>query len=85
MSKSQGNYIGVTDPPAGPTACSARSCSLPDALMERYYTLLTDEPPERYRPRIAADPRAAKAELARQLVQLAPWAGGRRRRRGGVQ
>ena len=25
MSKSLGNYIGVTDPPAGRTACSARS------------------------------------------------------------
>jgi len=69
MSKSRGNYIGVTDPAAGPDGMFGKIMSLPDALMDSYYTLLTDEPPERYRPRLAADPRAAKAELARLLVR----------------
>jgi tyrosyl-tRNA synthetase len=69
MSKSRGNYIGVTDPPAGPDGMFGKIMSLPDTLMDSYYTLLTDEPPERYRPRLAADPRAAKAELARLLVR----------------
>jgi tyrosyl-tRNA synthetase len=45
-----------------------RIMSLPDALMESYYQLLTDDPPERYRPRAAADPRGAKVDLARSIV-----------------
>jgi tyrosyl-tRNA synthetase len=68
MSKSKGNYIGVTDPPSGADGIFGKVMSLPDALMDAYYTLLTDEPPERFRPRLAAEPRAAKAALARTLV-----------------
>jgi tyrosyl-tRNA synthetase len=65
MSKSKGNYIAVSDPPTG---MFGKIMSLPDALMESYYQLLTDDPPERYRPRVAADPRGAKVDLARSLV-----------------
>jgi tyrosyl-tRNA synthetase len=68
MSKSKGNYIGITDPPSGPDGIFGKVMSLPDALMDAYYTLLTDESPERFRPRLAAEPRAAKAALARTLV-----------------
>jgi tyrosyl-tRNA synthetase len=68
MSKSKGNYIGVSDPPSGPNGMFGKIMSLPDALMESYYQLLTDDPPERYRPRVAADPRGAKVDLARSLV-----------------
>jgi len=68
MSKSKGNYIGVTDPPSGPDGIFGKVMSLPDALMDAYYTLLTDESPEQFRPRLAAEPRAAKAALARTLV-----------------
>jgi len=68
MSKSKGNYIGVTDPPSGPDGIFGKVMSLPDALMDAYYTLLTDESPEQFRPRMAAEPRAAKAALARTLV-----------------
>ena len=41
---------------------------LPDALIESYYTLLTDLPPEQYRPLIAAKPRDAKVALAKHLI-----------------
>ncbi len=68
MSKCKGNYIGITDPPSGPDGMFGKIMSLPDALMDDYYTLLTDAPPDRYRARIASDPRAAKAELARDIV-----------------
>jgi tyrosyl-tRNA synthetase len=68
MSKSKGNYIGVTDPPSGPDGMFGKIMSLPDALMESYYQLLTDEPPGRYQPRVAADPRGAKVDLARSIV-----------------
>ena len=40
MSKSFGNAIGITDPPDG---MYGRIMSIPDALMLRYYELLTDE------------------------------------------
>ncbi len=68
MSKSKGNYIGVTDPPAGPDGMFGKIMSLPDALMESYYRLLTDESPERYQRRLNTDPRGAKVDLARHIV-----------------
>ena len=42
MSKSLGNYIGVTEPP---DAMYAKLMSISDELMWRYYTLLTDLAP----------------------------------------
>jgi len=59
MSKSLGNYVGVTDPPQ---EMFGRLMSIPDAAMEEYYRLLLgeelpDEPPAR-----------AKRALARRLV-----------------
>src|SRR3712207_2539831 len=57
MSKSLKNYIGVTDPPGGQNGIFGNVMSLPDALMEMYYTLLTDLPGEAYRGQIQADPR----------------------------
>jgi tyrosyl-tRNA synthetase len=66
MSKSLGNYIGVTEPPA---TMFAKTMSISDELMWRYYTLLTDVPPaeievERGRGR----PMESKMALARRLV-----------------
>jgi tyrosyl-tRNA synthetase len=66
MSKSLGNYIGVTEPP---DAIYAKTLSISDALMWRYYALLTDLAPEA----IEADqakgaPMASKMALARRLV-----------------
>ncbi|MGD0389954.1 MAG: tyrosine--tRNA ligase [Tepidisphaeraceae bacterium] len=68
MSKSKGNYVGVTDPPSGPDGMFGRIMKLPDHLLENYYTLLTDVPPEQFKPAIAANPRNAKAALARTII-----------------
>src|SRR5215217_2047222 len=68
MSKSLGNYIAVTDPPSGQGGMFGKVMSLPDALMESYYTLLTDLPPEQFKPLIAQKPRDAKVALAKQII-----------------
>ena len=61
MSKSVGNYIGVTDPP---TEMFGKAMSIPDHLMPDYYSLLLDrEVPE-------AEPVEQKRELARSLVTI---------------
>jgi tyrosyl-tRNA synthetase len=60
MSKSIGNYIGVTDPP---NQMFGKVMSIPDPLMPDYYALLLDRPmPE-------AEPVEQKRELARSLVR----------------
>ncbi len=59
MSKSVGNYIGVTDPPG---EMFGKAMSIPDYLMPDYYSLLLGGPmPE-------AEPVVQKRELARSLV-----------------
>ncbi len=59
MSKSLGNYIGVTDPP---NQMFGKAMSIPDQLMPEYYTLVLDSPmPE-------ATPVEQKRQLARSLV-----------------
>jgi tyrosyl-tRNA synthetase len=68
MSKSKGNYISVTDPPAGPDGMFGKIMKLPDSLLENYYTLLTDLPPEQFKPAIQANPRDAKANLAKTII-----------------
>jgi tyrosyl-tRNA synthetase len=60
MSKSVGNYIGVTDPPA---QMFGKAMSIPDHLMPDYYSLLLD------RPMPAAEPVEQKRGLARALVE----------------
>ena len=60
MSKSVGNYIGVTDPPA---EMFGKTMSIPDYLMPDYYSLLLDRSmPE-------TEPVEQKRELARSLVR----------------
>jgi tyrosyl-tRNA synthetase len=61
MSKSLGNHIGVTAPPA---EIYGRTLSLPDSAMASWHDLLLGE-------RMPADlsPRDAKHELARRLVE----------------
>jgi len=68
MSKSKGNYIGVTDPATGDGGMFGKVMRLPDALLESYYTLLTDEPLDEVRRAIAASPRDAKVSLAKRLI-----------------
>lgn len=61
MSKSVGNYIGVTDSPA---EMFGKTMSIPDHLMPDYYSLLLDRPmPE-------GEPVELKRGLARALVSL---------------
>jgi tyrosyl-tRNA synthetase len=66
MSKSLGNYIGVTEPP---DAMFAKLMSISDELMWRYYTLLTDLAPDEIEAeRAAGRPMASKMALGRRLV-----------------
>jgi tyrosyl-tRNA synthetase len=59
MSKSLGNYIGVTDPP---NEMFGKAMSVPDELMPSYYALLLD------RALSPTPPVEQKRELARSLV-----------------
>ena len=68
MSKSLKNYIGLTDPPGGDGGIFGKVMSLPDTLMESYYTLVTDLPAGEYGPLIASRPRDAKVALAKHLI-----------------
>jgi tyrosyl-tRNA synthetase len=66
MSKSLGNYVGVSEPPAD---MYAKLLSVSDELMWRYYLLLTDvSPTELEAEKAAARPMASKMALARRLV-----------------
>jgi tyrosyl-tRNA synthetase len=71
MSKSKGNYIGITEPPK---VIFRKVMQISDTLMYRYYELLTDMPVseiERLREQVAQgkrDPMEVKMALARQLV-----------------
>lgn len=68
MSKSKGNYIAVTDPPGGQSGIFGKVMRLPDELMDSYYTLLTEVPPEEFRQAIRQSPRDAKINLASQII-----------------
>jgi tyrosyl-tRNA synthetase len=68
MSKSLGNYVGVTDVPNGQDGMFGKIMSLPDALMESYYTLLTELPMEQVRSAIQSNPRDAKIRLAKEII-----------------
>jgi tyrosyl-tRNA synthetase len=68
MSKSKGNYIGVTDPPGGADGMFGKIMSLPDNVMDMYYTLLTEVPREEFTALIRSKPRDAKARLAKTII-----------------
>ena len=70
MSKSLGNYIGITD---SPTEMFGKIMSISDVLMWRYYDLLSFKPLseiEGYKDSIAqgSNPRDVKIELAKELI-----------------
>ncbi|HUS48297.1 MAG TPA: tyrosine--tRNA ligase [Phycisphaerae bacterium] len=68
MSKSKGNYIGVTDTPG---EMFGKVMSIPDTLMDNYFTLLTDLPREQIDTWVNPDrthPRDAKVQLGRTVV-----------------
>jgi tyrosyl-tRNA synthetase len=72
MSKSLGNYIGIAEPPQ---EIYGKTMSISDALMVRYWELLTDKPLEEIaemRRGIESGelhPMALKQDLARRLVE----------------
>ncbi len=61
MSKSYGNYIGVTE---GPDEIYGKTLSIPDRSLEDWYRLLLDADPDP-----GAGPRDLKRALARALVE----------------
>jgi tyrosyl-tRNA synthetase len=71
MSKSLGNYVGVTEPP---TEMFGKLMSISDELMWRYYLLLTEMPPpamNELRARVAegaVHPKQVKVDLAKSVV-----------------
>jgi tyrosyl-tRNA synthetase len=66
MSKSLGNYVGVTEPP---DVMFAKIMSISDELMWRYYALLTDLGPDEIEAeRAAGRPMASKMALGRRIV-----------------
>ena len=65
MSKSKGNYIAVTEVP---NEMFGKIMSLPDVLMDSYFTLLTNLEPTDFKPMIAAKPRDAKIRLAKIII-----------------
>jgi tyrosyl-tRNA synthetase len=60
MSKSLGNYVGVTDPPE---EMFGKLMRVPDTAMATYYELLLDGPPD-----ASLSPRDAKRAMARGLT-----------------
>src|SRR4029078_5703006 len=68
MSKSKGNYIGVTDAPSGQDGMFGKIMSLPDGVMDSYFQLVTNVPAEEYRPLIQSKPRDAKIRLAKEVI-----------------
>lgn len=73
MSKSLGNYIGITDPPG---EMYGKTMSIPDEQIIPYFELLTDVDPAEIQSMADAmaggslNPRDAKMRLARELVTM---------------
>lgn len=68
MSKSKGNYIGVTDEP---NDMFGKVMSISDDMMENYFTLLTDLPAEKITELVnagKAHPKEAKVLLAKTII-----------------
>jgi tyrosyl-tRNA synthetase len=65
MSKSKGNYIGITEPPK---VIFRKVMGISDALMWRYWELLTDKSMAEIAAMKTEDPMQVKMRLARQIV-----------------
>lgn len=68
MSKSKGNYIGVTDEP---NDMFGKVMSISDEIMENYFTLLTDIPSEKIAELVDSNkthPKGAKVLLGKTIV-----------------
>ena len=66
MSKSYGNYIGISEPPG---AMFGKTMSVPDALLRSYFDLATALPAEQVERLLAGDPMQAKLALACAIVE----------------
>src|SRR6202011_2983857 len=66
MSKSVGNYIGISEPPE---QIYGKTMSIPDPLIEKYSRLISGLSPSEIEATLKLKPRDAKAALARQLVK----------------
>lgn len=69
MSKSKGNYIGVTD---SPKDMFGKLMSISDDMMENYYTLLTDIPAEKIKELVNSQkthPKQAKVLLGKTIIK----------------
>lgn len=69
MSKSKGNYIGVTD---APSEMFGKVMSISDELMSNYFTLLTDTADEKIKELVDGSkthPRDAKVYLGKEIVR----------------
>ena len=66
MSKSLGNYIGISEPPE---QIYGKTMSIPDALIEKYVLLISGFGTKHQADVLAMKPRDAKAALAHQLVK----------------
>jgi tyrosyl-tRNA synthetase len=66
MSKSLGNYIGLTEPPE---EIYGKTMSIPDTLTEKYLRLVSGLSEREIEAVLELNPRDAKAALARQLVK----------------
>ncbi len=65
MSQTVGNYVGIGEPS---DVMYGKILSIPDTLLEPYYSFLTEVPLDDVRSEIASSPRDAKRRLARTLV-----------------
>src|SRR5271165_5317838 len=65
MSKSKGNYIGITEPPK---VIFRKVMGISDTLMWRYWELLTDQSLAEIEAMKAEEPMQVKMRLARQIV-----------------
>ncbi|MFN3650771.1 MAG: tyrosine--tRNA ligase [Armatimonadota bacterium] len=65
MSKSLGNYVGVTEEPQ---SMFSKIMSVDDGTMGTYYDLLSAVPPEEWKRRVAEHPMEAKKQLAAEIV-----------------
>ncbi len=63
MSKSKGNYVGITE---APVDMFRKLMNMPDALVPRYFELLTDLPMDEI---ARLDPLTAKKDLATRIVK----------------
>jgi len=66
MSKSLGNYIGISEPPE---QIYGKTMSIPDRLIEKYVRLISGFEATEQADVLSMKPRDAKAALARQLVK----------------